>query len=158
MVLRGAIGNGVEDRVVLGDIIGMDMASVQEAEMRSRAGAFGGARQNDLCRRRERAADVQLAATASGGYGIDALWNDDFHHCAMVAITGRDEAYHTDYAGTAREFLARPNGATCIRASGIRGRSKPRGTPSLICHRGNFVNFLENHDQVANSGPRRPAS
>ncbi|HEY0511009.1 MAG TPA: alpha-amylase family glycosyl hydrolase, partial [Thermoanaerobaculia bacterium] len=28
-----------------------------------------------------------------GGYGIDALWNDDFHHSAYVALTGRNEAY-----------------------------------------------------------------
>jgi hypothetical protein len=34
MVLRGAVSDGVEDRVVLGDIVGMDMAGVQEAEMR----------------------------------------------------------------------------------------------------------------------------
>ena len=34
MVLRGAVGDGVEDRVVLGDIVGIDMAGVQEAEMR----------------------------------------------------------------------------------------------------------------------------
>ena len=34
MVLRGAVGDGVEDRVVLDDIVGMDMAGVQEAEMR----------------------------------------------------------------------------------------------------------------------------
>ncbi|HEX6005068.1 MAG TPA: alpha-amylase family glycosyl hydrolase [Burkholderiales bacterium] len=26
-----------------------------------------------------------------GGYGMDALWNDDFHHAAMVAATGRSE-------------------------------------------------------------------
>src|SRR5204863_4703167 len=32
-----------------------------------------------------------------GGYGIDALWNDDFHHSAHVALTGHNEAYYTDY-------------------------------------------------------------
>ena len=36
------------------------------------------------------------AATAS-----TALWNDDFHHSARVALTGRREAYYTDYGGTA---------------------------------------------------------
>ncbi|MGA8808801.1 MAG: alpha-amylase family glycosyl hydrolase, partial [Thermoanaerobaculia bacterium] len=30
-------------------------------------------------------------------YGLDALWNDDWHHAAMVAATGRREAYYTDY-------------------------------------------------------------
>ena len=41
-----------------------------------------------------------------GGYGMDGLWNDDFHHTAMVALTGRNEAYYTDYLGTAQEFVS----------------------------------------------------
>ena len=36
-----------------------------------------------------------------GGYGLDALWNDDFHHAARVALTGSSEAYYSDYQGTA---------------------------------------------------------
>src|SRR5258706_567331 len=28
-------------------------------------------------------------------YGLDALWNDDWHHAAMVAATGFHEAYYT---------------------------------------------------------------
>src|SRR5581483_5525768 len=38
------------------------------------------------------------------GYGLDALWNDDFHHTAMVAATGRAEAYYIDYRGRPQEF------------------------------------------------------
>ena len=41
-----------------------------------------------------------------GGYGLDALWNDDFHHSAMVALTGRNEAYYTDYHGTPQELIS----------------------------------------------------
>ena len=37
-----------------------------------------------------------------GGTGLDGLWNDDLHHSAMVALTGRREAYYTDTAGTPR--------------------------------------------------------
>src|SRR6185436_15560236 len=36
-------------------------------------------------------------------FGIDALWNDDFHHAAMVRLTGRSEAYYTDYNGSPQE-------------------------------------------------------
>ena len=42
----------------------------------------------------------------AGGYGIDALWNDDYHHSAMVALTGRAEAYYTDYQGSPQEFIS----------------------------------------------------
>src|SRR6185295_7856406 len=41
-----------------------------------------------------------------GGFGIDALWNDDLHHSAMVAMTGRNEAYYTDYLGAPQEFIS----------------------------------------------------
>ena len=41
-----------------------------------------------------------------GGYGLDALWNDDFHHTAMVALTGKREAYYTDYRGTPQELIS----------------------------------------------------
>src|SRR4051812_41557912 len=41
-----------------------------------------------------------------GGYGVDALWNDDAHHTALVALTGRREAYYRDYQGTAQELIS----------------------------------------------------
>ena len=43
---------------------------------------------------------------ADGGYGLDALWNDDFHHSAMVALTGRAEAYYSDTRGEPQEFIS----------------------------------------------------
>src|SRR5215207_4019701 len=39
-------------------------------------------------------------------FGLDGLWNDDFHHAAMVALTGRSEAYYSDYKGTPQEFVS----------------------------------------------------
>ena len=47
-----------------------------------------------------------LRPLEQGGYGLDALWNDDFHHSAIVALTGRSEAYYTDYHGTPQEFIS----------------------------------------------------
>ena len=41
-----------------------------------------------------------------GGYEVDALWNDDYHHTAVVALTGRREAYYTDYTGSPQEFVS----------------------------------------------------
>ena len=34
------------------------------------------------------------------------MWNDDFHHTARVALTGRNEAYYSDYRGTAQELAS----------------------------------------------------
>src|SRR6185437_15067562 len=41
-----------------------------------------------------------------GGYGLDALWNDDFHHSATIAATGHNEAYYSDYFGRPQELIS----------------------------------------------------
>ena len=41
-----------------------------------------------------------------GGYGLDGMYNEDFHHSCRVALTGVREAYFSDYRGTSREWLA----------------------------------------------------
>jgi maltooligosyltrehalose trehalohydrolase len=40
------------------------------------------------------------------GRGLDGVWNDDFHHSAMVALTGRAEAYYSDTLGEPQEFVS----------------------------------------------------
>jgi len=47
-----------------------------------------------------------VRSVESGGYGMDGMWNDDFHHSAMVALTGHNEAYYSDYRGTPQEFIS----------------------------------------------------
>ena len=41
-----------------------------------------------------------------GGDDLDGVWNDDWHHSAIVALTGRNEAYYSDYKGTPQEFIS----------------------------------------------------
>ena len=96
--------------------------------------------------------DVRLIAPLSaGGYGIDALWNDDFHHSAMVALTGRREAYYTDYKGTPQEFVSAAKYGFLYQGQYYRWQKNRRGTPGSSGTRGKFINFIQNHDQVANS-------
>jgi maltooligosyltrehalose trehalohydrolase len=91
-------------------------------------------------------------ASESGGYGLDALWNDDFHHTAVVALTGRAEAYYSDYRGTPQELLSASRWGYLFQGQRYRWQKKARGTPALDLPASAFVCFLENHDQVANSG------
>jgi maltooligosyltrehalose trehalohydrolase len=86
-----------------------------------------------------------------GGYGLDALWNDDFHHSAMVALTGRAEAYYSDTRGEPQEFISAAKYGYLFQGQQYRWQRKPRGTPSWGLQGDNFVTFLENHDQIANS-------
>jgi len=87
-----------------------------------------------------------------GGYGLDALWNDDFHHTAVVAITGRREAYYSDHHGTPQELVSAAKHGYLFQGQRYAWQKKPRGTSTRGLSPASFVNFLENHDQVANSG------
>jgi maltooligosyltrehalose trehalohydrolase len=87
-----------------------------------------------------------------GGFGLDALWNDDFHHAAMVALTGRREAYYTDYLGSPQEFVSAAKWGFLYQGQVYAWQRQSRGTPTFGLAARNFVHFLENHDQVANSG------
>ena len=88
---------------------------------------------------------------AQGGLGLDALWNDDFHHSAMVAVTGRGEAYYTDYKGSPQEFVSSAKYGFLYQGQRYRWQRARRGTPALDLGAGSFVNFVQNHDQIANS-------
>lgn len=92
-----------------------------------------------------------LVPPAQGGVGLDALWNDDFHHAATVAATGRAEAYYQDYRGTPQELISALKWGFLYQGQYYRWQSQPRGTPVLDRPPGAFVHFLQNHDQVANS-------
>jgi maltooligosyltrehalose trehalohydrolase len=89
---------------------------------------------------------------AQGGYGLDALWNDDFHHSAQVALTGNSQAYYSGYLGTAQELISAVKWGYLYQGQHYTWQKKRRGTPALDLPPACFVTFLENHDQVANSG------
>jgi maltooligosyltrehalose trehalohydrolase len=86
-----------------------------------------------------------------GGYGMDALWNDDFHHSAHVALTHKNEAYYTDYHGAPQEFISAVKYGYLYQGQRYRWQKQRRGTASLHVHPAHYVTFTENHDQVANS-------
>ena len=86
-----------------------------------------------------------------GGYGIDALWNDDFHHSASVAVTGRNEAYYSDHRGHPQELISAMKYGYLFQGQWYSWQKKPRGKPAFGFHPASFVNCVQNHDQIANS-------
>ena len=89
---------------------------------------------------------------SAGGYDIDALWNDDFHHSAMVALTGRREAYYHDHSGTAQEFVSAAKYGYLFQGQRYDWQKASRGQPAIGLPATSFIHFLQNHDQIANSG------
>jgi maltooligosyltrehalose trehalohydrolase len=90
-----------------------------------------------------------------GGFGLDALWNDDLHHTLVVAATGRREAYYSDHAGAPQEIISAAKWGYLLQGQRYRWQEKRRGTASLDIEPARFVAFIENHDQVANSAHGR---
>jgi len=86
-----------------------------------------------------------------GGYGLDAMWNDDFHHVARVAMTGHNEAYYSDYKGSPQEFISAAKYGFLYQGQWFSWQKKRRGSSASTLNPDQFVTFLENHDQVANS-------
>src|SRR5207248_1068459 len=100
--------------------------------------------------------DLQEAKMArsrgQGGDDLDGLWNDDFHHSSVVALTGRNEAYFADYLGAPQEFIAAAKYGFLYQGQARSWRKALRGTSALGVPPEVFVCFLENHDQIANTG------
>jgi len=87
----------------------------------------------------------------ANGYGMDAQWNDDFHHALFTVLHAGDEGkgYYSDFGSLER--LAKALTKVFV-YDGIysRYRRKSHGRPvsGLSTHR--FVGFIQNHDQVGN--------
>jgi len=95
---------------------------------------------------------AQLARSpGAGGYGLDAIWNDDFHHTARVALTGRAEAYYSDYSGSPQEFISALKWGFLFQGQYYTWHHQRRGSFALDLPSTAFVTYMQNHDQIANS-------
>jgi len=89
-------------------------------------------------------------AKAEGGDDLDGLWNDDWHHSAVVAMTGRNEAYFSDYRGTPQEFVSIAKYGYLYQGQPYSWQEAQRGYPAFDLLPQTFIAFLENHDQISN--------
>ena len=125
------------------------------ALMATRARAAAGGREIILVAENESQEAKIARPRERGGYGLDALWNDDYHHSAIAALTGHRDAYYTDYSGSPQEFISAVKYGYLFQGQRYSWQKKRRGEPTLGMEPPSFVNFLENHDQVSNSASGR---
>ncbi|MFF1440382.1 malto-oligosyltrehalose trehalohydrolase [Streptomyces sp. NPDC058295] len=99
----------------------------------------------------------------TGGLGLHAQWNDDFHHALHTALTGESQGYYADFARAPFAALAKTLTGGFFHDgtySGFRGRhhGRPLDRTRLPAHR--LLGYGQTHDQVGNraQGDRLSAS
>lgn len=84
-----------------------------------------------------------------GGCGLDAQWNDDFHHALHALLTGARVGYYQDFGELAHLATAWREGYVYSgQYSRYRRRRHGNSSRDLPAHQ--FVVFSQNHDQVGN--------
>jgi len=84
-----------------------------------------------------------------GGYGMDAVWNDSFHHALHTALTSEQGGYYVDYKGLPDLVRAWRQGFVYSGEYSPYRRRRHGASSSEIPAR-RFVVFSQNHDQIGN--------
>jgi maltooligosyltrehalose trehalohydrolase len=84
-----------------------------------------------------------------GGFGLDAVWSDDFHHAVHTALTRENSGYYQDFGK--REQIARAlNEGFAFQGEYFRYWGAPRGNKPVGVPLPAHVICIQNHDQVGN--------
>src|SRR6185437_9484026 len=90
-----------------------------------------------------------ITPTSEGGLGMDAQWNDDFHHALHVALTSERFGYYADYTGASDVARAIDEGFV-YQGQRSQYRKRRHGAPSGSIDPSRYVIYAQNHDQVGN--------
>ncbi len=84
-----------------------------------------------------------------GGWGLNALWDDDLHHAMHAHATGERAGYYADFGSSAQLVETLQNG---ILAPGAyrHYRRRRHGRSFLGVADKHQIVFLQNHDQIGN--------
>lgn len=95
--------------------------------------------------------DPQLVRPAAvGGYGLDGVWADDFHHQVRVALAGDNDGYYIDYRGRAADIAATLRQGWFYTGQHSSYLKHARGAPADDVPLPRFVQCIQNHDQIGN--------
>ena len=84
-----------------------------------------------------------------GGYGLDAQWNEDFHHALHAVLTGESSGYFADFGRIADLARVLTRGFA-LDGAYSRYRKRAHGRPATDIPGRRFVGCLQNHDQIGN--------
>jgi maltooligosyltrehalose trehalohydrolase len=84
-----------------------------------------------------------------GGFGLDAQWNDDFHHALHSLLTGETSGYYQDF-GRLQDLSLSWREGFVYSGRYSRYRLRSHGNSSRAVPARQFVVFIQNHDQIGN--------
>jgi maltooligosyltrehalose trehalohydrolase len=90
-----------------------------------------------------------VSAPEVGGWGFDAVWNDDFHHSLHVLLTGEQNGYYQDFCRM-EDLAASYREGFLYAGQYSKFRQKHYGSSSSEIPAKRFVVFAQNHDQIGN--------
>jgi maltooligosyltrehalose trehalohydrolase len=90
-----------------------------------------------------------IASPRRGGFGLDAQWNDDFHHALHALITRERSGYYQDFGDLDQMSKAIEEGFV-FSGQYSSFRRRRHGGPSARLLSSKFIVFSQNHDQVGN--------
>ncbi|NBE50836.1 malto-oligosyltrehalose trehalohydrolase [Streptomyces boluensis] len=104
-----------------------------------------------------------ITARTSGGLGVHAQRNDDFHHALHTALTGEEQGRYADFAPAPLAALAKTLTAAFFHDgghSGFRGHRHGRPVDRVRTPAHRFIGHAQSHDEVGNraQGDRLSAS
>ncbi|OLM13746.1 Malto-oligosyltrehalose trehalohydrolase [Pseudonocardia sp. Ae505_Ps2] len=94
-----------------------------------------------------------ITAREGGGYGLDAQWADDVHHCLHSVLTGEGQGYYGDFAEAGLDGLAHVLTRGFLHEgtwSSFRQRSHGAPIDTARIPGSRLVTYLQNHDQIGN--------
>ncbi len=93
---------------------------------------------------------VMVGDLAQGGWGLDGVWADDFHHIVRRLLAGDSAAYYSDFDGTVHELARTIRQGWLFTGQPSQHLGDRRGTDPSGVPMNRFVVCLQNHDQVGN--------
>jgi maltooligosyltrehalose trehalohydrolase len=95
--------------------------------------------------------DPVMITPRPAGYGLQAQWDDDVHHCLHVLLSGEHDGYYADFGSVSALAKTLTNAFFHDGTySSFRGKNHGKPVDRATTPGDRFVAFLQDHDQVGN--------